>query len=429
MKKLLLMLLVCAQGASGAAVQQTAGDTVSPSLKLDDALREAIEHNPAILASVSEVHRSRARSGRASSLVDPELTYMREEMPGFRFHAAMMERIEFMQMIRFPSKLSTQGSLAGIQVDRAIQRHRQTVIDMLTKVSLGFYGLWDTQQNILLNRDHEMLIRQFIRIAQQKYAVNMATQSEVLMAQVELARLINEQTILRGSEEGEKRRLMALLDRPPDDTLGTVLLPDTVDEVPSLDSLLGRAVSFHPSLLNDSLSVLEEQTRLALSRQEYIPDLRLGVQYKRFPQRGTDGWGVAVGITLPFAPWTLGSAASRVEEARAGVEQSEQVLSGTRNDILAEVRDLYASVQAARDQLRMYESDILPQGTQALRATLSEYQTNNADFLRLIDAYRTLVSLNRDRTAARTRFERLRSELERAVGGTHLVISDDGGKE
>ncbi len=425
MKKILLMFLVFAQGASGVSLHTASGDTLFPSLKLDDALREAIENNPMIRAEVSEVQRSRAQSNRASSLADPELTYMREEMPGFRFNAAMMERVEFMQMIRFPSKLSMQGTLADILIDRAIQHRRQTVIDILTRVRLGFYELWDIQQNALLNREHQMLIRQFIRIAQQKYAVNMATQSEVLMAQVELASLINEQTMLYGSEEGAKRRLMALLDRESEDTLGTALLPAAPDEVPSLDSLLALAVSLRPSLLNDSLRVLEERSRLALSRQEYIPDLRLGLQYKRFPQRGTDGWGVVVGITLPFAPWTVGSAASRVEEAVAGVEQSEQLLAATRNDILAEVRNLYASVRAAHDQLRMYLTDILPQATQALQATLSEYQTNRADFLRLIDAYRTLVSLNRDRTSARTRFERLRSELERAVGDTSMMISDD----
>jgi outer membrane protein, heavy metal efflux system len=425
MKKIILMLLVSVHGASGGTIPDRSGMTRSSPFDLVGILREAVRNNPTIQAASLEVQRSRARTTQASSLSDPELTYMREEMPGFRFNAAMMERVEFMQMIRFPVKLSTQEDLADIQVGSAIQRHREAVIDILTSVSLAFYELWDVQQNILLNREHEVLIRQFIRIAQQKYAVNMATQSEVLMAQVELANLLNEQTMLLSSEEGVKRHLMALLDRQAEDTLGTTQVPDIPDGVLPLDSLLALARSLHPALLNDSLSVVEQQTRLALSRQEYIPDLRLGVQYKRFPQRGADGWGIAVGITLPFAPWTLGNAASKVEEANAGVEQSRRRLTATRNDILAEVRNLHAAVLSARQQIRLYQSDILPQATQALQATLAEYQTNKTDFLRLIDAYRTLVSLNRDQTTTRARYEQLRSKLTRAVGYPDVNELDD----
>ena len=245
------------------------------------------------------------------------------------------------------------------------------------------------------------------------------------MAQVELAGLLNEQTLLQGTEEGVKRRLMALLNRQSGDTLATVRLSEIPDEIVSLDSLLVFAGHFHPTLLDDSLHVVEQQARLTLARQEYFPDFRVGLQYKRFPQRGADGWGIAVGITLPFAPWTLGNTAAGVEEAAAGVEQSERRLRSSRNDILAEVRNLHAAVQSARQQLRLFQSDILPQANQALQATLSEYQTNKADFLRLIDAYRTVVSLNRDQTMTRTRFEQMRSELEQAVGYADIATLND----
>ena len=391
---------------------------IVPGGKMDlrDLVAEALYNNPEINAAVHQMSVMEARVAQAGALDDPELEYMREEMPGFKWPDAMYSRLELTQMFRFPSKLSKQTELAQIEAEHAHHDHLEKMNEVLASLKSSYYELWFVQQSIQLTQENARLLRQFTNVAQTKYGVGEVPQQDVLKAYVELAKIDNQLIDLRQRELGAKAMLMATLNRQSKDTLGVATLPDNIQFTPTLDTLQALALEYRPMLLHDSLSVEESRMRLSLARKEFLPDFKLGLQYVTVPIGDFRGWSVRAGITLPFAPWTLGKANARVEEASASISRSKDQYTASRNMVASSIREFYFKAQASKRQIETYRTSILPQARQSLNASLTAYQNGRTDFLMLIDAYRTLVDLQMESLMTRMQFEQAVAELERAVG-------------
>src|SRR5713101_1194514 len=120
----------------------------STEMDLQFLVAEALVNNPEIQAGAYQMEVMEAKVPQARALDDPQLKFMREEMPGFRYSEAMYSRLELMQMVRFPTKLSTQGELARIQAEHAHHDHLEKINEVLEKLKSSYYELWFLQQNI-----------------------------------------------------------------------------------------------------------------------------------------------------------------------------------------------------------------------------------------------------------------------------------------
>jgi outer membrane protein TolC len=320
-------------------------------LNLRQLVDEALRNNPEIRASLHQADAAHAKVGQAGTLDVPELTYMREEMPGFRWNEASMQKIELMQMFRFPSKLSKEMEIAEINAEHSHHEHYEKELEIITRLKSAYYELWFVQQSRALNQENSRLLQQFVSIAKTKFGVGDASLQDVLKANVELAKLENQGTVLQQQEQSVKAMLIAILNRQLNDSLGIAALPDSLVFTRSLDTLQQLALGARPMLLHDSLMVEESRAMLSLSRREYLPDLKLGIQYVTAPMGDFRGWSIVAGVSLPFAPWTLGKANSRVDEATATVSKSSATLNASRNMVLSNVKDLYYKVQSAKRQI------------------------------------------------------------------------------
>ena len=164
----------------------------------------------------------------------------------------------------------------------------------------------------------------------------------------------------------------------------------------------------------------ESKTMLSMAKQEYLPDFKFGIERMTEPMGPFTGWSVSAGVTLPFAPWTLGKASARIDEADAAIIKSNASYTATRNMVASNIKDLYYKASGAKQQLDVYNSEILPQAKQSVQASLTAYQTGTTDFLMLIDAYRTLVNLSKEYFMTRMQFEQTVAALEREVGTQNL---------
>ena len=416
------IFLICALLIPARAWCQTDSIVVpeSQTLDLQFLIAEALMNNPDIHAALYQMDVMDAKIPQARSLDYPELSYMSEEMPGFDYNRAMYHRLELMQMFRFPSKLSTQGKIAGIESEHAHHDHLEKLNEVVAKLKMAYYELWFVQQSIVLNQENMRLLKQFAQSARTRYGTGQVSQQDVLKAQVELAMAQNESTSLRQQELSAKAMLMAILNREPKDTLGFAVIGEEVSFTAQLDSLELRALQSRPMLIHDSLNVEENRTMLTLAKQEYIPDLKLGLEYVTSPIDGFNGWSVRAVITLPFAPWTLAKSNGRVDEASASIRRASTTFSASRNMVLASVRDLFFKAQSYKQQLDAYRREIIPQVDQSVRASIAGYQTGTTDFLMLIDAYRTRVATTREYFMSRMKFEQTVADLEKEVGTQEL---------
>ncbi len=400
----------------------------SKTLDLQFLVIETLMNNPEIRAALYHMDETDASVPQASSLSDPELKFSQMEIPGFNFSEAMYSRWELSQMIRFPTKLRTQGKIAEIRAEHAHHDHLEKVNEVLAKLKTTYFDLWFVQQNIELWRENSRLMWQFIKIANARYGVGETQQQDVLKARVEFAKIQNELLSLRQQEIASKAMLMAILNRTQDDTLGYAVISENLVFTPSLDLLQRRALQTRPMLIHDSLSIVEYSNMLSLAKQEYLPDFTIGIERVTSPLTGFNGWSVSAGITIPFAPWTLAKANSRKEEAEFGMKRAMANYNASRNMIRATVQDLYTRVIAFKDQIEYYQNSMLPATQQSLDASITAYQSGSTGFLMLIDSYRTLVELRKEYFMTRLRFEQAIVELERMVGTQEISSLKEEGE-
>ncbi|MEK7669797.1 MAG: TolC family protein, partial [Bacteroidota bacterium] len=349
---------------------------------------EALTRNPEVAAATIQMRVAERRIPQASALDDPQLIFKLMEIPGANFNQATYANVELMQMIRFPTKLSKQRDIAVVQAEHAHHDHIERELEIVARLKSTYAMLQYARAALRLNQENQKLLEQIQTAATTQYSVGKASQQDVLKTSVELAKLRAEEASLQQEVITAESMLRALLNRPTTSPVGELeILPVEPLRQP-LDTLLYYASVNRPMLIHDSLTVVESNLNLDLKQQEYLPDLKLSLEYVRMPVAMENRWSFNAGITIPFAPWTLSKASSRVEEAEAQTLVQQSNLQWSRRMVDALIREAYAKVKAAEFEVYTYEKTILPQSEQSVRAQLTEYQTGKTSFIMLLDSYR-----------------------------------------
>lgn len=411
------MKWICLTLISGAtAFAQTDSSAV---LQLPDLLREALLHNPELRAFDASHRAVEARIPQMSSLDAPQLNIEIEEAPaGEPLRASQWRYVNFglTQMLPFPGKLNKEKKLAEIEAEHAHHEHSEKALAVLAQVKAAYFELYMVQRSRAVTEENVGLMRQFVNIAQVRYAVGQLLNQDVLKANVELARLANEQIALQEEEEIAKGMLNVLLNRAPQSPLGQATAPERGALSFNLEELQSIALAYRPMVHHDSLSVVQGRVAQALARQQYWPDFEVALKYVTSPMEGFRGFTAMAGVSLPFAPWAIKKQRGRVAETRAELHMKEALLDNTRNMIRLEVQEALLKVQSAQRAVALYRENILPQAEQALQTTLANYQTRQTDFLMLLDSYRMLQMSKMEFYEAQAKFEMSLAALERAVG-------------
>lgn len=391
---------------------------------LDFLVIEAMLNNPEINAAVHEMDLLEHRERQAGTLADPELRFMQEGMPGFKYNEAMFSRLELMQMFMFPTKYGTAKQLARVRAEHAHHDHLEKAIDIIARLKESYFELWFVQQNAVLAAEQSRLLDHILSATRSRYEVGRARQQDVLKAGVERGMVRNELLSLRQQELSAKAMLASFLNRNSSDTLGYAVIPEDYDVPFSLDSLLHLAFGNRPMIIHDSLMIEEGRSMLTMAKQEYLPDFRLGIEHMSSPMDEFTGWSVTIGMTIPFAPWTLGKAGAKVDEAEAGVRKAESLFRATRNMVAASIKDLHGKTFTAKRQLDAFGEEILPQARQALDAAMIAFQSGEGNFIETLDAYRVYVSVTKEYYMLRMQFEQFTAQLSREVGIEHVAQID-----
>ncbi|MBU2636638.1 MAG: TolC family protein [Bacteroidetes bacterium] len=387
-----------------------------PKLILEQLIDEALNNNLELQAFSETVKASEAKIPQMRSLDDPELTFRLMEMPGLKPNEAMNANIELMQMVRFPTKISTEARIAELEANRAQQLYNEKSVEIIMKAKSAFYELWMAQQSLELNRVNSELMKQFLQIAQTRYAVGKISQQDVLRAQVEIAKLEKERLGFSEMEEAALAMLASLLNKNISDFTGTATAPDTIFFDLDIKQIQVYALKNCSKLRSDSLMVEKDKAMHKLATLEYLPDFKVGVEYVSSPITGFRGWSLLAGVSLPFSFWTLGKANARVEEASANILKSTAMYKDERNMLLSKVREYFAKSNSLKSQWELYQNNIIPLAERTLQVTLTNYQTGQTDFLMLLDAYRMLVMEKMEQIMTRMKFEQTLADLEKEIG-------------
>jgi outer membrane protein TolC len=389
---------------------------------LDTLVAEALRNNPELRAAAKETEAAGERVRPAGALDDPMLEAGLLNVPNQSWRLnredMTMKMLGLSQKLPYPGKRALREQVAAKDAESATYGLRETANRIVRDVKLAYFDLALTGETLRQLQDNRLILEQFLRIAEGRYAVGQATQAEVLKAQTQLGRMSEELLRIERESPVMEAELLRLLGRRGYAAPVAAELPGIGDAAFSLEAC-SRGLRERPQL-QGLQSVIERSAKtLELARKEAQPDFDLRFAYG---QRDRDPAGVpredlvslSVAMNLPL--WRHDKIEPRSAEAQAMREQALELLQAQQNEVLAKLRQQVAIAEQSRKSVRLYETGILPQARLAVEASLSGYKVNRADSLMLLDSQMTLFNYEISRAKELVNFNKALAEIELLTG-------------
>ena len=413
--------ILCGLPASAAIVTAKAQDRTASaqSLRLGELYDEAQRESPRVAAAQALVRAAEARVSSARLPPDPQLQlgFMNYTLPGLRpMDVLGMTQLQLMQMVPVAGKLGLSGRVAASQASAQAERARDVQWALRSDVAMAFYDLYQTDQRLVIARETLRLLQDIRRTTEAMYRVGEGRQADVLRAQVEIARMVEDTVRMTTMRVGMAARLDALLNRPTHDLVPSPVLPAFPDSVPSMDSLVALAEAGRPMLRAGERDLEAANAQARLARREIWPDLTVGLQYgSQSGEMGTERMGsLMVGASVPvFA----GRRQLRMREETDAMRQMAAAdLAAMRADTRARVAEAYASLTRARNLAALYRTTVIPQAEATVASSLAAYRVGGVDFMTLLDNRMTVNTYRQELFALDAEQGKAWADLEMLVG-------------
>jgi len=410
-----------------AGFAQSSSTSVSSVVELDYAVSVALDHSLELAGIRAQSEAIRAASSQAGALPDPMLSLRAMNLPTDTYELGQepmtQMQIALSQSFPFPGKRKLMREAVDYRAAASDEMQLERRSGIVGEVRTAWWKLMSLDKALQIVEQNKDLLRDFIQIAQTKYKVGNGLQQDVLLAQLELSRLFDRELGLQGSRRGARAELNRLMNRPPDWalTLPSNPLNPALPELPTERQLLQQAETGRALIDVQRQLISAANADLDLARKGRLPDLKLGVGYgfrQGFdPMRNTDRsdlLSISLSINLPIYS---GSKQSKAIEQRAHeVSRQTMAMQNTVRAVEVAVSRNLASYLAARDQVLLLKTAIIPQAQLTVSSMLAGYQVNQVDFLNLVNTQITLYNAQINYWESLGRAKQYLAKLASAIG-------------
>ncbi len=365
-------------------------------ISLKALVAEALEQNPEIIAMRRNFDMMRARVPQAKALPEPMLSY------GYTGNAAFVppfdiqkgdpssaRMLSFTQEVPYPGKLAIKGKMANVEAEAEWWNYEQVRLNVIAEVKDAYFDLFYLHKAIETVTKNKELVEKFARIAEAGYSVGKGVQQDVLKAQVEISKLIDQLTVLEQRRQTAEARINSLLFREPETPVGKPEEIKPREFTYSLAELNEAALANYPALKARRRKIDREQYGVGLARKDFYPDFTVGVTYFNRPGM-PEMYGVNVGVKIPLYFWQKQRPA--VAEATASARAERERLENATSLLFFRMKDRYLAATTAQRLLKLYGTTIIPQSSLSLESAISGYEAGKVDFLTLLDNLVTLLN-------------------------------------
>lgn len=404
-----LLLLVFAAGGMTAHAE---------TLSREEVISTALRVNPSLQAARARWEMMKERVPQARAWEDlraaGDSTVARSiSIPANSFtnQSAMLE-----QEVPISGKNWSRARSATAEARAAFEDLRRTELDVIMRARSAYARFVNGYAQIEVNRRNGELVDQFVQISRSRYESSAATQTDVLIAQTDGARLAEARAEIERQISEAQSALNVLMNRPAQASLGRPSALVFSRQALSLEKLQASALASRPEVQRAQDRIAAEKFRLELANRQWLPDPALNVKAQRYNEAAQAVSEVDVGISFPV-PWLNGKKYSAgVLEARKSVENAQQEFEAARVETLGLVRDQLKKIQTAATQYELYRDKILPLARQTVEASRAAYEASTGGFLELITTRRTLQDAESAALNHLADYETAVAELDAIIG-------------
>ncbi|MBP9713254.1 MAG: TolC family protein [Sterolibacterium sp.] len=390
--------------------------------ELGSLLDYARARNPAYAAAQAENRALDARATAAGRWPDPRLRVELMDMTRMGTQNLNLlpgrvgsTRYLWMQEIPWLGKNALKQEVARGEAEAAHYGTQAAWLDIAARIKAGFAQRYALHQSLQLTGEMLELMVRLEQIARTRYAHGLATQQDVIRAQLEQTALRSERINLEMETHHEDARLNTLLARPLHAVLQPPVQLPALPPVAALDetALATRLQQHSPWLQAQEVNVQAAEKNRALAEKNRYPDVTLGfapVQY----QHAVRQWDLMIEMTIPLQQETRRAQES---EAASRLEAAQRRQDATAHQLLAELTEALSGLDAARRTARLMNEDLLPQAELTYQAALAGYEAGRLDFATLLEAQRQIRQGRLNRLKAEVEARLRLAQIERLVGG------------
>lgn len=396
-------------------------------LTLPTAVATALNNNPSLAQMQARYEALAEVPDQAGALPDPMLNFNLMNLPtdSFDLDQEPMTQVQvgLTQELPFPGKRSLRKEAAEFIANAAGHSVEEMRLQLAGNVRSAWWRLYYLDRALDTVQANRSLLKQLIEVATTKYETGKGLQQDVLLAQLELSKLIEQQIQITALRDNQAIKLNLLMDKQPNQPL---LLPEQINKtLPDIEAdqpLYRHAEQSRPVLKQAEQTLASAESQLKLAKRNLYPDFKLGVTYgdrqgNNPPPRGgsrSDFLSLMLGVKIPLYAGQKQSKA--VRQRSSELQQNRFALLDQKNAVMAQISGATTDYRRAREQYRLFQQGIVPQARQTVESMLAGYQVNQVDFLNLVRSQITLFNYELQYWQALTEAKQALSRLAAAVG-------------
>jgi outer membrane protein, heavy metal efflux system len=383
-------------------------------LTLEQCILIATSQNPMVLSSQQQYQAALARIHQAKAFEQPSLDFDSDLQPEFLdFKGSGESYIGISQALEFPGKRLLRGKIATRESKEILQDIELLKLDLVFQVKQAFYNLLLSQEKLKYAQQDLELSQDFLKKAEVKFEAGDIAQVEVLRAKVEASKAANQLRVSQNEVTLAKAYLNFLMARKkyaPLEIRGEIRKqPVQLD----LEILKSQALSFRPEIKRINLSIEREDLQKKQAYMSYLPDFELGASRHWIEGEGT-WWDFTISLPIPLFFWQ--PARGEIAETKANLQSLKNEWDHLINSISLEVEEAYTNAVAARNQIELFEKEIITQAQEVYDMMLFSFQEGEIGGIELIDARRTLIEANKSYADALFNYNLALAALEKSIG-------------
>jgi outer membrane protein TolC len=394
-------------------------------LTLSQAMKQVQQH-PSLMASQASAEALAFTPAQVGGLPDPVLSVGAISFPVDTFNRGQENmtqlQVGISQAFPFPGTLDLAAQAGTHLAEAARFDVDEQRLQLVNRVQHSWWNVFYLDKALEAVSHNKQLLKQLVRIAESKYKTGKGLQQDVLLAQLELSKLLDIEIQMTSAREQEVIRLNNLLNRPSHQAIH---LPAEVDvalpQIPEQHDLLQQASLQRPRLAKQQQLIEAAQAKVSLADKAYYPDFKLGASYGLRAANAATGLdradlaSITLSMSLPFFGDTQDAAAG---EQQASLARQGFAFDDAKQAVASEIAQAKASYKQNKAQASLFKSGIIPQARQTVASMRAAYQVNKVDFLNLMRAQITLYNYETQYWKALAGAKQALASLDAAVGKT-----------
>lgn len=392
----------------------------APVTPLADLVSEAESNNPEIAAAYHGWQAATQVPKQVSALPETQVSVQQfsvgspRPFAGFGNSDFAYVGIGASQELPWPGKRRLHGKVASLEAESLREDTDAVRRRVVEQVKLFYFRLAYVQEATRILQRNDQLLGQILEVVQARYSVGQGNQQDVLRAQLQHTKILQDIATNRQEEGQLEAELKQILNR-------SQMSPDVVAEplsprflVFTDTQLLQFARDKNPDVLARRQVVLGNETQIELAHKDFRPDFMASYMWQHTADQFRDYYMATVGISLP----NRGRRKAELAQAEQNRLRAQKQLQAETQRVLSDIKQQYVLARASEERLNIYKGGLIPQANATFRAGLAAYQANRQDFETLLGNFLDVLNFDLQYRSELAAHESALARLERLTGVT-----------